>query len=149
MSLPLPDHPPAFETEIPIRFQHCDPAGIVFYPRFFEFTNQVVEQWFEEALGVGFRDLHQRRGLGVPTVHVEADFRAPMRLGDRGHFQLHVLSLGRSRIELAVTGRLGETVCLVARGTLAMVTMDPMAGTAIPEDLRAAMAAHLPPAEVS
>ena len=47
----------AFDRVILIRFQHCDPAGIVFYPRFFEFTNQVVEDWFEEELGL---PSHQR-----------------------------------------------------------------------------------------
>jgi acyl-CoA thioesterase FadM len=33
-----------------IRFQHIDYAGIVFYPRFLEMLNGLVEDWFEEAL---------------------------------------------------------------------------------------------------
>ena len=35
-----------FATEILVRFQHCDPAGIVFYPRYFEMISQSVEEWF-------------------------------------------------------------------------------------------------------
>ena len=36
----------------PIEFNHCDPAGIVFYPRYFEMTNHVCENFFREAVGV-------------------------------------------------------------------------------------------------
>ena len=31
-----------FTTQRKVRFQHCDPAGIVFYPRYFEMINSVV-----------------------------------------------------------------------------------------------------------
>ena len=39
-----------FTVDIPVRFQHTDPAGIVFYPRYFEMINQVIEDWFAEKL---------------------------------------------------------------------------------------------------
>ena len=32
----------AFIAQRKVRFQHCDPAGIVFYPRYFEMLNSVV-----------------------------------------------------------------------------------------------------------
>jgi 4-hydroxybenzoyl-CoA thioesterase len=34
-----------------VRFQHCDPAGIVFYPQYFVMIHELMEDWFTEALG--------------------------------------------------------------------------------------------------
>jgi len=31
-----------FERDIQVRFAHCDPAGIIFYPRYFEI---IKEKW--------------------------------------------------------------------------------------------------------
>ena len=40
----------ANQGEVLVQFAHCDPAGIVFYARYFEIINEVVEDWFEDAL---------------------------------------------------------------------------------------------------
>ena len=37
----------AHSLALPIRFRHCDPAGIVFYPRFIEMAHSVVEDFFD------------------------------------------------------------------------------------------------------
>jgi hypothetical protein len=62
-------------------FAHCDPAGIVFYPRYIEMLNAVVEDWFAEELGFSFQEI-LKSNLGIPTVHLNADFISPGRLGD-------------------------------------------------------------------
>lgn len=31
-----------------VLFKHCDPAGIVFYPRYFEIINDCIEAFFEQ-----------------------------------------------------------------------------------------------------
>ena len=73
---------PAFETDRKILFEHCDPAGIVFYPRYFEILNNVVEEWFETELGMSFADMHMVHHRGVPTVTMQVDFSKPSRLGE-------------------------------------------------------------------
>ena len=40
----------AFQREILVRFGHCDAAGWVFYPRYFEMISDFVEDWFEDGL---------------------------------------------------------------------------------------------------
>ena len=42
---------PAYQREVLVRFAHCDPAGIVFYARYFEMINGVVEDWVREEPG--------------------------------------------------------------------------------------------------
>ena len=85
-----------------ILFQHCDPAGIVFYPRYYEMLNACVEAWFDEALGYSFAKMHGAAGQGVPTVWQNAEFHAPSRHGDALCFALRVTQVGTSSLDLAV-----------------------------------------------
>ena len=63
-----------------IRFQHIDYAGIVFYPRFLEMLNGLVEDWFEEALDRPFSKMHETNG--IPTVDLKVRFKKAARLGE-------------------------------------------------------------------
>lgn len=114
-----------------VRFAHVDPAGIVFYPRYFEMLNAAVEDYFESAIGVSFAEMHRGQGLGVPTVKLEVDFKAPSRLGDRLAFELEVVEVGRSSAQLVCTVR-GEDASerLIAR--VVLVCMDLAAARAVP-----------------
>lgn len=63
-----------------IRFRHVDYAGIVFYPRFLEMLNDLVEDWFAEALERSFSTMHQTNG--IPTVDLKVQFRKAARLDE-------------------------------------------------------------------
>ena len=73
-----------------ISFKHCDPAGIVFYPRYVEMLNDVVEHWFQHALGCSFAQLHLERALAIPVADLHCGFIAPSRLGDALEAELQV-----------------------------------------------------------
>jgi 4-hydroxybenzoyl-CoA thioesterase len=92
-----------FRVPLQIRFAHCDPAGIVFYPRYFEMLNSVVEDWCAQGLGMDFRTMHMAHQLGLPTVHLEVDFVQASQLGDMLEAQLRVVRVGTSSVELAVS----------------------------------------------
>ncbi len=77
-----------------VRFADCDAAGIVFFPRYFEMLNGVVEDWFAGPLELSFRELHLERDLSVPTAAIKARFLAPSRLEDELDFTLAVTRLG-------------------------------------------------------
>jgi 4-hydroxybenzoyl-CoA thioesterase len=83
-----------FTVDRRVRFADCDAAGIVFFPRYFEMLNGVVEDWFAGPLGASFRELHMTRHVSVPTAAVEARFIAPSRLEDELTFELTVTKLG-------------------------------------------------------
>ena len=65
-----------FEVEEVVRFAHCDPAGIVFFPQYLVMLNTLHERWFGEALGVPYQHYIGERRLGLPTVRLECDFVA-------------------------------------------------------------------------
>ena len=98
----LPPSSAPFQRELNIRFSHCDPAGIVFYPQYFVLFNDLLEAWVDDGLGIGFAHLIGERRVGLPTVHLEADFKAVSRMGDRVRLSLAVQHLGSRSIRLAL-----------------------------------------------
>ncbi|MDM7955697.1 thioesterase family protein [Blastomonas sp.] len=91
-----------FRTCLPLRFAHCDPAGIAYYPRYFELCDAAIEDWTAAVLGIDRREMHMVLGLGLPTVTLTADFAVPSRLGDMLDFAVSVTRVGRSSIDLTV-----------------------------------------------
>lgn len=77
-----------------VLFRHCDPAGIVFYPRYFEMVNDCVEAFFAEVLTYPFEMLSQEHA-GVPTVQIDATFTAPSRHGDLVELALTPTAIGK------------------------------------------------------
>ncbi|HET9068425.1 MAG TPA: thioesterase family protein [Amaricoccus sp.] len=92
----------AFTTTHIVRFQHCDPAEIVFYPRYYEMLNATIEEWFETRLGASFAEIHGAMGMGVPTIAQETRYLRPSRLGERLDFTLTPVRLGGSSLTLSV-----------------------------------------------
>ena len=134
-----------FEREFVVRMQHVDAAGIVFYPRYFEMVVQLIEDWFADGLGTDFHALHDLRGVGIPTVHVDIAFRRPSRLGDRLRFSLALLKLKRTSLQLAIAATCGGEERLRLRQVLTCTSLgETIRAVDIPPDLRAAMARYLP-----
>jgi 4-hydroxybenzoyl-CoA thioesterase len=131
-----------FATEVTVRFGDCDPAGIVFYPRYFEMVNNLVEDWCAQALGMSFREMHLERGLGLPTVQIDTSFVAPSELGDVLRAELRVQKLGGASVTLAVrlAGPHGEDR-VRASLVLVMMQLKERRAVRIPDLLRARMAA--------
>lgn len=85
-----------FTKQEKIRFKHIDYAGIVFYPRFLEMLNDLVEDWFEEALERPFSKMHETNG--IPTVDLKVQFKNAARIGEILTKQLWVNELKTSSI---------------------------------------------------
>ncbi len=130
----------AYERSKLIRFAHCDPAGIVFYPRYAELCNEVVEDWFAEGLGVPFPELHERRRLGVPAVRLEIDFAAPSRYGDLLLFRLEVAEVGRTSLTLRIAGSCGGAERLRIRLKIVLLSLETGRPVALDEAWRARIA---------
>lgn len=120
-----------FETNKLIRFSHCDPAGIVFYPRYAEMCNEVMEDWFREGLGVDFYEFHEERRLAFPTVRQEMEFLAPSRYGDKLVFRLCVTQLGGSSMSLSINANQGKEVRVRIRLKVVLVSLDTLKPIAI------------------
>ncbi len=113
----------SWQTQIDVEFQHCDPAGIVFYPRYFEMINSVIERYFRDHVGYDFAAMHFVDKNGVPTVKIEAEFHAPSRLGDRLMFDLAVKRVGNSSLEILIHATCDEQHRMTVRSTLVRIDL--------------------------
>jgi len=68
--------------EIEIEWGHCDPAGIVFNPRFFEWFDASTSRLFAVA-GLPKHEMVRLYGIvGIPLVATQARFLKPSKFGD-------------------------------------------------------------------
>ncbi len=88
----------AFSRELRIEWGDCDPAGIVFYPRYFAFFDANTAYLFEAA-GLPKHELVRAYDIvGLPLVDVQAKFMAPSRFGDRITIESAVAEWRRSSV---------------------------------------------------
>lgn len=130
----------AYRRLIRIEFNHCDPAGIVFYPRYFEMTNSVTENFFREEVGYPYARM-MAEGIGVPTARIETDFLAPSRLGEELTWELVVERLGQSSVTFRQTATCSGETRVRARLTLVWLSPD-LRPSPWPADVKARLAAH-------
>jgi 4-hydroxybenzoyl-CoA thioesterase len=89
------------KRQFTIEWGHCDPAGIVFNSRFFEFFDWGTWTLFEAALGVKPPDLAAVFGImGIPLVDAGARFVAPARFGDSVELTSQVSEFRRSSFDV-------------------------------------------------
>lgn len=131
-----------FTHSAPVRFHHCDPAGIVFYPRYFDMANEAVESWFAARLGTPFWALHGPMGLATPTVAMEVRFTAPSRHGDLLSIAIRALKVGRASLDIATTITAEAETRMEMRSTLVLTQRDGGRPCRWPDDIRARLLAE-------
>jgi 4-hydroxybenzoyl-CoA thioesterase len=125
-----------FESEKLIRFHHCDPAGIVFYPQYFVLFHELVEDWFNRGLGIDYADFISKERRGLPTAHIDCDFRIPSKIGDIVRMRLAVTRIGNSSVTLDVSVHAGEEVRVMAHQVLVLISLEDGTVLPIPPDLK-------------
>ena len=135
---------PQFVRSQRVHFCHCDPAGIVFYPRYFELITAFQDYWFTEGLGIDYAALHLERGITTPTVHLDCTFTRPSFLGEDILFTWTVKELGRSSVTCAVTLTHADELRLRAEIVLVFVDRETRRSIPVPDDVRRAIERYLP-----
>ena len=129
-----------YRSRIQVRFAHCDLAGIVFYPRYIEMFNNLVEDWCH-ATGVPYAEIYDGRGTGLPVVHLEVDFAAPSRMGDILAATLSVRRVGSSSLSLDFVLEGSDCVERVrANMVVVLVDMESKLPIPFPDEVRAKLA---------
>ena len=125
-----------FYSDTLVRFSHCDPAGIIFYPQYFIMFNGLVEDWFNHALGINYADFITERRLGLPMVNIQCDFVTPSKIGEVITLTLKVERIGNSSIQLLVQAVYADKVRLSAKLTICVFAFATTRAVPIPDDLR-------------
>lgn len=109
-----------FQKEKLIRFQHCDPAGIVFYPQYLVLFHELMEDWFNEGLEGDYAEFVLQRRMGLPIVKLECEFLTPNTMGNILAMRLQVRQIGTSSVTLEVSASTDGRECV--RATLKVET---------------------------
>ncbi|MGH7247034.1 MAG: acyl-CoA thioesterase, partial [Pseudomonadota bacterium] len=80
-----------------IEWGDCDPAGIIFYARYFDIFDVSTTLLLERVLGMNMAEYLKAYGvLGHPLVETRARFRLPTRFGDEVAIERAVATCGRA-----------------------------------------------------
>jgi len=142
-----------FTTRRTVRIEwgDCDPAGIVFYPRYFAMFNHSTELVIERALGMKKQELYRLYGFGgIPSVHSQARFLLPTRYGDDVEIESAITKVGRSSFSLQHRLSLGGALAVESNETRVWVVRDPdrpghFRAQAMPAEMIARFSATAPP----
>lgn len=131
-----------------VRWGECDPAGIVYTPRFLDYAVSAYEGFVSLMLGGPLHGAKKSLGVDFPARAVELDFRSPLALEARFDMELRIGALRTRSYDLHIRAtRLNEDgtsgpLAFLAR--LTPVTVDPATRTAVavPTTLHNAIAAY-------
>lgn len=125
-----------FRVDQLIRFSHCDPAGIVYYPEFFDLQHAVMEDWLRDGVGWSLPEMIHKHRIGTPTVSIQCDFAKPLTIGDTLRWELRVLKAGRASVQLEYRGQKDGADHLRIVQTIVFMDLDRQVAVPIPEELR-------------
>jgi 4-hydroxybenzoyl-CoA thioesterase len=126
--------------DVQIQWGDCDPANIVYYPRYFEMFDDSTSIMFEAA-GFSKPDIVRRYGLvGIPLVDTRAKFYIPSTHGDWITIESRIESFKRSSFEVSHKVYKSRQLAIEAFETRVLVGRDHndpdrLKSAAVPEEI--------------
>lgn len=78
---PTHGQPRVSVLEVHVEFGHCDPAGIVWYPNFYEWFDAASHR-LAERRGAGLHALRAQGYVGLPLMQTGSTYHRPVSFGD-------------------------------------------------------------------
>jgi 4-hydroxybenzoyl-CoA thioesterase len=112
--------------DVRIVWGDCDPAGIVYYPRYFEMFDASTTALFERALGMTkYQFVKAYDSLGYPMVDTRARFLLPTRYGDDVVIETTIMEIRRSSFDVRHRLMKGGELAVEGFETRVWVERDP------------------------
>lgn len=127
----------SFVTQLQVRFGDVDPAGIVYFPKIYEYIHEAFEELWDVHVGRRYYYLIGEEQLGFPLVHSEVDFKHPLHFGDRPVVRVTTFKVGKSSLGLHYRFTIDELLCVDARMTVVCVELGELKNRLIPDVYRA------------
>jgi acyl-CoA thioester hydrolase len=133
---------PAFTHRLRVRFNECDPQGIVFNGNWFTYFDVALTELWREAFG-SYQDMVDS-GADMVVAEANARYRAPARFDDELELAVSVVELGTTSMLTAIDATRASD--LLVEGRMRHVFIDPatLAKQAIPDGVRERLAAYAP-----
>ena len=132
-----------FVYERVVRFHEVDAAGLMFFPCFFSYAHEAMEQLFSPVEG-GYAGLILERRVGLPAVKVDASFASPLRYGDAVRVEVSVSRVGTRSFELTYEFHRSsdDVLCATVHHTVVSTDLEKVASTDMPDDVRQVVEQH-------
>jgi 4-hydroxybenzoyl-CoA thioesterase len=115
-----------YRRQFTVEWGHCDPAGIVFNRRFFEYFDWSAWQLFEAALNVKPNELATAFGIvGIPLVGAKARFLRPAKFNDVADIASEVSEFRRTSFEVRHVISIGGEPAVEGSETRVWAAQDP------------------------
>jgi 4-hydroxybenzoyl-CoA thioesterase len=127
-----------------VHFEDVDAAQILFFPRFLTYCHEAMEAFFGGLEG-GYVRLIKVRKIGLPAVHLEVDFKAPLGYGDVAEIDVTVERIGSSSCALnyTITRARDRVVSATVKHVCVVSDLTALAKIPIPDDVRALLSLHM------
>ena len=135
----------AFRIQQPVRHPDVDRAGIVYFPRFFDFFHRALEDFFRDEVGVPYHALADELRIALPVVRIESDFETPLAHGDLVTVELETEKVGVHALTLryrVFRPGVAEPAAL-SRIVVCAIEVPGWRKVAIPDRVRRAFERHL------
>ena len=129
------------QRALTIEWGDCDPAGIVFYPRYFQMFDASTAALFEAAAGCTKYEMMRRYDFaGFPMIDTGARFHIPSKFGDRVLIESRMIRIGKSSFDIEHRLMRDSSVAIEAHEKRVWVGRDPddperIRSRPIPQDL--------------
>ena len=128
-----------------VRWEDIDAAGIINYQAYLRFFGLAEVELFRSC-GLSYKTLFEEIGVWLPRVHVECDFKHPVRLDELLTVHAWFSKIGASSIHLnfAVTSELApELVVATGKYVLVAVRQGEFKPVPVPEIVRERLANYV------
>lgn len=130
-----------------IEWAHCDPDGMAFSSRFFEFFDWGTWILFEAVLGVKPQNLTSSLGIILPLVNVSARVIAPPKFGDVVGLSSQISEFRRSSFDVTHQLTIGGELAVEGSESRVWATRDAASPSGIkalpiPDDIIARFRGH-------
>ncbi len=125
-----------------VRFDEIDAAGFVYFPKTIALAHEALERLLEEARPGGYAGWVVGERIGLPCVHLTADFAAPLRFGDVMTVSTRVAKFGVTSVTFDVRVTRGDVECAKLEYVVACAELNGPSKQPLPPELRAALERH-------
>lgn len=114
-----------------VRLHDTDAAGRLFFANQFKFFHDAYEAMMTER-GLSFSEIFRTQNFSLPIVHAQADYKAPLAVGDELEIRVSLLNLGQTSLTFNYEIFRGEQSHLVGSGQTVHVAVDKKTAKKIP-----------------
>ncbi len=132
-----------YALKLRVSWGDCDPAGILYTPRVFDYCTQTIERWYAEIIKVDWMTMIRDK-RGSPTVHASCDYLKPMPPGLEMAVTLRINKLGDTSISFRLEGEDDRgTIYFRAKYVSCIIDFAQDQAIKIPADWRSKMQAYM------